>query len=228
MISPASAPRTWTSPGCNQRRRYSDMLQDTAVGADHVSERAARSMEQQVLRASIEGLSRLSDEGRQRILKTLSVYFDVSLAHGQSPSSAARSDQKAAVSSREPAFGVRDAMTPKQFVMEKSPHTDVERVACLAYYLTHYRNTPHFKTIDISKLNTEAAQLKFSNAAVAVNNASLRGFVAAAGKGQKQLSAVGERFVDALPDRDAAKIALESMRPRRSRKRARNPSRNAR
>src|SRR5712664_4147279 len=27
---------------------------------------------------------------------------------------------------------------PKQFLTEKKPRTDVERVACLAYYLAHY------------------------------------------------------------------------------------------
>ena len=35
-------------------------------------------------------------------------------------------------------------MSPKDFLMEKAPNTDVERIACLAYYLTHYRSTPHF------------------------------------------------------------------------------------
>jgi len=47
-------------------------------------------------------------------------------------------------------------MSPKDFLLEKQPRTDVERIACLAYYLTHYRATPHFKTIDLSILNTEA------------------------------------------------------------------------
>ena len=47
--------------------------------------------------------------------------------------------------------------SPKDFLFRKEPNTDVERVACLAYYLTHRRGTNHFKTIDISKLNTEAA-----------------------------------------------------------------------
>jgi len=61
--------------------------------------------------------------------------------------------------------------------MEKQPRTDVERVACLAYYLTHYRNTPYFKTLDLGKLNTEAAQPKFSNAAYASNNALKMGYL---------------------------------------------------
>lgn len=104
--------------------------------------------------------------------------------------------------------------------MEKSPKTDVERVACLAYYLTHYRSTPHFKTLDISTLNTEAAQPKFSNTAVSTNNAVKLGYIVPSTKGHRQLSALGERFVQALPDRNAAKEVLLSLR-RKNRKRKR-------
>ncbi len=112
-------------------------------------------------------------------------------------------------------------MSAKEFLLEKGPRTDVERIACLAYYLTHYRSTPHFKTIDLSILNTEAAQPKFANAAYSANNAVKLGYLVASTKGQRQLSAIGERFVRALPDRDAAKEALTSLRKRRP-KRSRN------
>ncbi|MGH9876832.1 MAG: hypothetical protein ACRD5H_04285, partial [Nitrososphaerales archaeon] len=107
------------------------------------------------------------------------------------------------------------SISPKDFMLEKQPRTDVERVACLAYYLTHYRGTPHFKTIDLSTLNTEAAQVKFSNAAFSVNNATKLGYLVPATKGQKQLSAIGEKFVRALPDRDAAREVMSFARPRR-------------
>jgi hypothetical protein len=104
-------------------------------------------------------------------------------------------------------------------MLDKGPATDVERVACLAYYLTHYRNQPHFKTIDISKVNTEAAQPKFSNAALSVNNATKRGYLAPAVKGHKQLSAAGEQFVRALPDREAARAMMQRVRTKRHSKR---------
>ena len=80
----------------------------------------------------------------------------------------------------------------------------------------------HFKTIDLSKLNTEAAQIKFSNTAFSVVNATNAGLLASAGKGAKQLSAMGERYVDALPDRTAAKEILSSMRIRRRRTRSKH------
>src|SRR5436305_6816499 len=39
-----------------------------------------------------------------------------------------------------PKFSNRPDLSPKQFVMEKEPRTDLERAATLAFYLTHYRN----------------------------------------------------------------------------------------
>jgi hypothetical protein len=112
-----------------------------------------------------------------------------------------------------------DGSTPKAFLTGKRPSTDVERIACLAYYLTHHRNTAHFKTKDISALNTEAAQPKLSNAAFAVKNATQQSkYLAPAGKGQKQITALGEAVVAALPDRDAVKAALTA-HPKGRRKR---------
>ena len=119
-------------------------------------------------------------------------------------------------------FSADTEMSPKEFLFEKKPQTDVERIACLAYYLTHYRSTPHFKTTDLSLLNTEAAQPKFANTAYSSNNAVKLGYLVSSTKGQRQLSAVGERFVFALPDREAAKEALASLKRRSKTKRSRN------
>lgn len=103
-------------------------------------------------------------------------------------------------------------LSPKEFMIEKDPQTNVERVACLAFYATHFRGTPHFKTLDLSKLNTEAAQPKFSNASMTVNDAAKAGLLVSAGKGNKQLSAIGEQYVLALPDKENAKQVLSSRR----------------
>jgi hypothetical protein len=109
-------------------------------------------------------------------------------------------------------FSENRDITPKDFLRDKLPQTDVDRIACLAYYLTHYKNMPHFKTLDLSALNTEAAQPKFSNAAVAVSNASRAGFLVQASKGNNQISSAGELYVQALPDYDAARARIASMR----------------
>ena len=47
-------------------------------------------------------------------------------------------------------------MTIKQFIAQKRPENLYQRVACLAYYLSHVLDTPRFKTKDISKANTDA------------------------------------------------------------------------
>lgn len=121
-------------------------------------------------------------------------------------------------------FSEDRALSPKEFLRDKMPSSDIERIACLGYYLTHYRETPHFKTVDVSSLNTEAAQPKFGNASMAVDNASKAGLLVQAVKGAKQVSAIGEHYVQLLPDRDAARDYLKSAnlrkRPRRTVKKA--------
>jgi hypothetical protein len=54
-----------------------------------------------------------------------------------------------------------------------------------------------------------------SNAHVAVNNATQTGYLVPALRGTKQISAAGEVFVQALPDRDAAKAAMSKVKPRK-------------
>jgi hypothetical protein len=105
-----------------------------------------------------------------------------------------------ASSTEDEKFSNRPVLSVKEFIFEKDPVTEPERMACLAYYLTHYKETPYFKTVDLTRLNTEAAQKTFSNPAVASNNAIRDGFFVSAPKaGYKQLSAMAERYVHALP-----------------------------
>ena len=115
-------------------------------------------------------------------------------------------------------------VTPKEFMRLKQPVTDVQRVACLAYYLARARGTAQFKTLDLTKLNTEGAGFRFSNAAVAVSNATLAGFLAAAGGGKKQITALGEDIVDALPDQEKVKITVATIKKPRRRKSAKKPT----
>jgi hypothetical protein len=168
-----------------------------------------------ILTKVIADLRDLSSEEQQKLLETVATFFGLR-APTQSPSQA-RGIPTATPVSHPPGGGFSEArdVSPKEFIMQKQPRTDVERVACLAFYLTHYRNTPHFKTLDISKLNTEAAQSKLSNVYVAVENATKTNYLVPAGKGTKQISAAGEVFVQALPDREAAKAAMSKLKPRK-------------
>lgn len=166
-------------------------------------------------------LKQLDDEAQRRVLASVGAFLGV---HGyQSPAMDGRMTQIATVAgpkSPGSTFSVDRTISAKEFLRDKQPATDVERVACLAYYLTHYRDTPHFKTVDISSLNVEAAQPKFSSASVAVDNARARGLLVPSTKGNKQLSAVGERYVDLLPDREAAKASANNVKPKRATRKA--------
>lgn len=111
-----------------------------------------------------------------------------------------------------------DTSTPKAFMTAKHPTTDMERVTCLAYYLAHYRNTPAFKTNELTTLNTEAAGGRLSNVSSTARNAVTNGYLSAAGQGRKQIASRGEALVDALPDRDKVAAALEAHPARKPRK----------
>lgn len=102
----------------------------------------------------------------------------------------------------------------RAFLRQKAPTNKVQQVACLAYYLTHFKEIPHFKTTDLSQMNTDAGGARIGNLTQAANNAlHLSGYLAPAGGGRKQLSAYGEDVVNALPDPSAVK-ALEANKPR--------------
>jgi len=160
---------------------------------------------------------KIDPEDHERLLKTVSTFLDVDYKNENG-----QKDNRSNIISpiKEPnvtisKFSEDRSMSPKDFLLEKRPNTDVEKIACLAYYLTHYRETPIFKTKDLNDLNTEAAQFKFSNASMAVDNASRSGYLVPASKGNKQLSALGEQYVQALPDREEAKEVMKQIRPKR-------------
>lgn len=117
------------------------------------------------------------------------------------------------------AGGAGTGQTANQFVVAKRPKSDMERVACLAWWLTNMKDSPTFKTKDIQVLSREACPGQLPDPRVAVNNASRNGYVAPAGGGTKQITTRGEELVKALPDREAVKRALQAHPMRRRRKR---------
>ena len=164
----------------------------------------------------IQNLLPLDPYSRLRVYRTIGTFFGFEASF---PKVDQKVDNRTSANiSREPIFSSPEEPTPKEFLLQKQPKTDVERVACLAYYLARYRKIEAFKTIDISKLNTEAAQTKLTNASNTVNDAVKAGFLAAANKDMRRLSAQGEQYVEALPDRDAAKT-VKPKPSKRSRRR---------
>jgi hypothetical protein len=179
------------------------------------AEDSQKDLDLEVLTQIISAFKRLDSDAQQRVFEAVTTFLGFSIAR-HAPSSSVASGNTTS------SFSSNPALSAKDFLLEKQPRTDVHRVACLAFYLTHYRDTPHFKTLDISKLNTEAAQPKFSNAAKSVDNATALGYLVPAVKGTKQLSATGERFVLALPDLESAKAVLASAKPRRKSRKTNN------
>ena len=163
----------------------------------------------------------LDPYSRLKVYRSLGTLFDLEESY---PKVAGSVDGRVSANPyREPQFSSSKKPTPKEFLLQKRPNTNVERVACLAYYLDHYRDIRQFKTIDINKLNTEAAQTKLSNPSHVIRDAVRSGYlVAAATKDMKQLSADGEKYVEALPDRNAAK----EVKPRSSRRSRRKTNTN--
>lgn len=194
----------------------------TALDTSAVLEDDDATSDFHALQTLVTALQPLSDEARRRVLQAAATFLRIDSGAAAPPPRNTNVQHSAAPFTRP--FSEPGTMSPKEFLLEKQPRTDVERVACLAFYLTHYRDTPHFKTLDLSKLNTEAAQQKFANAANATNNAVKMGYLVPASKGQRQLGAAGEEFVRALPDRDSARAAMTRLRPRKATRRSK-PSR---
>jgi hypothetical protein len=123
-------------------------------------------------------------------------------------------------------LGGRTASTPtinkttenvaiKEFIKAKAPRTDLERLTCLAYYLTHERGVEAFTTRDITKLNEDAKGSPLANASATANNAvSQNKYLSPAGHGKRRMTILGEDFVEALPDREKVKEVLQG-RPAR-------------
>ena len=119
-----------------------------------------------------------------------------------------------------PLGGTGDQGSPKEFLKGKQPGKEIERVACLAYFLVHHRSVDSFKAKELQKLNTEARGPAFSNLRVHLNNATKAGYLTTVGGGKKGITSRGEALVEALPNREAVTKAL-SDHPTRARRRRR-------
>ena len=168
----------------------------------------------EALTTIISVLKDMDEDLQKRTLQAVATFLDIPMGGANKPVYV-NSFEAPTPSKSEVSFSENRSISPKEFLRDKSPKTDIERIACLAYYLTHYRDVAHFKTVDLSTLNTEAAQPKLSNPTVAVDNATKNGFLVQAIKGSKQISSMGETFVQALPDRDLAKASITNMRIKR-------------
>lgn len=182
------------------------------MGTDSIKER-------EVWDTIVSGLSGLDKDAQARILQSAMTFLGIGgLAHRAKDEPAFAGGDMVA-GREEIGFSNREDMSAKEFMLDKEPRTNTERIACLGYYLTHFRGTRHFRTLDVSKLNMEAAQQKFTNPAQAMKDATRAGMLVPVSKGKKQLSAMGEQFVQALPDHEVSKRVQQQIRWRRAKRR---------
>lgn len=174
--------------------------------------------ELKAMQASFEMLSPLGNQSRNRAVRWLLDALGIDGRDLQSDLPEMMPENLPPSGSSFSSKGVQDIPTPRTFMSQKKPNSLVERIACLAYYLSSYRDTPHFRTSDLVSLNTEAAAPKFGNPSRDSDNADRQnGYLVTAGKGLKQITPRGEAVVQALPDRDAVSLALRE-NPYRARK----------
>ena len=93
-----------------------------------------------------------------------------------------------------------------EFVKNKKPLNEYQRVAVIAYYLEHKEGKKEFKNAEMSKANTETArQPKIAN-------------ITSVGKATHQLSTHGADIVEALPDESKVKALIAEGKSRKTRK----------
>lgn len=165
------------------------------------------SKEVDALAKILDTLSPLDEQQRAFVLDTVNARLGiVSATNKRWAANSTRQDEQAASQG----YDDGGAPNPKEFLSQKKPANGVEQIVCLAYYLSKYRSISAFKTVELTKLNTEAAGDKISNPSVFTRNAvSQNGYLVQAGGGKKQITARGEAVVEALPDREKVKQALE-------------------
>ncbi|WP_456686969.1 hypothetical protein, partial [Bradyrhizobium sp. P5_C11_2] len=110
-------------------------------------------------------------------------------------------------------------LNPKQFIAQKKPKTQYERIACLGYFLHAARQVTEFGAEEIKAINKEAAQQPILNLPTILGDTSSKyGYLSAAGGGNKQMTVRGDAVVEALPDREAVKAAIAEHRTSKKRK----------
>jgi hypothetical protein len=160
----------------------------------------------------VEALEPLEESDRQWVLQSAAARWNVQLPRqgagvtggggpaggggGAAAGGGGAADAQAAIEKKD----------PRAFMRLKRPTTDVQRIACLGYFLVH--TTPGklgFSTAEIRQANTDAGApgMNFTRA---LDNATRKAkYLSKRGAREKQLTTLGEDIVVALPDQEAVK-----------------------
>jgi hypothetical protein len=91
-------------------------------------------------------------------------------------------------------------LNPKQFIAQKKPKTQYERIACLGYFLHAARQVTEFGAEEIKAINKEGAQQPILNLPTILGDTSTKyGYISAAGGGN--IRSEPKTFMDKLARR---------------------------
>jgi hypothetical protein len=94
---------------------------------------------------------------------------------------------------------------PRAFIRLKKPNTDVQRVACIGYYLVQTTGQQGFTSKAISTAHTDSGGSKINMTRALDNATRAAKYLSNRGPREKQLTTLGEDVVNALPDQAAVK-----------------------
>lgn len=168
--------------------------------------------ELKAMEVAFSALEPLEPDARRRATQWLINALDVAEGMSLAPANSVAAQSTAPVPDTTTSRQIQDKnetiLSPKEFISQKKPASVAERIACLAYYLTHVRATNQFGAADISALNTEAASPKINSSRDIDNADRSSGYLVSAENKKKQITTRGEHVVRALPNREAVQAAL--------------------
>lgn len=111
----------------------------------------------------------------------------------------------------------------RAFIRIKRPVTDIQRVACLGYFVMETTGQQGFSSKEIGQANIDSGGTKI-NLPRALDNATRRAkYLSSRGGNSKQLTTLGEDVVDALPDQQAVSELEAAAKVRKKGKAKRKP-----
>ena len=159
----------------------------------------------------VKALEPLADADRQWVLQSAASRWSV-IIQGPAASSGGLSSNAIGGSSQvlggassadvESAIAKRDV---RAFVRLKRPNTDVQRVACLGYFLVRTTGNHGFSSKDVSKAHTDSGGSKINLPRALDNATRQKKYLSNRGPREKQLTTLGEDIVVALPEQQAVK-----------------------
>jgi hypothetical protein len=188
-------------------RKRNDTL-DLAQRSHVSAKKSTFNKELEALSAVLEALDGLEPAEQEFVMNTASGRLGIKAAPAR-PNAGGSGGESGNSGSAGERGGSRTQGQPqnaKQFLKEKKPDSDIQRIAVLAYYLNNYGEKEAFDAKDLVKLNTDAGGVKIGNPSRAMDNATRgAGFLTNLPGRKKKISAHGEEVVDALPDQNEVK-----------------------